>query len=315
MKLERKMKRQFKKFKIATKCYLMQNITDEEGTYMQAYWKLNGPDKKLNQFLKKKLREDTTWLIYNVEPIEVDVKWEDDSEIPERPPAWYIPGRDYSLEEQYPLLAWSILKVPQGKSKILILGGCSGREALLMKTFDPQRKIISIDINQEDLKYAKKSGISVCNMRIENLGFPDNSFDCVYSNNVMEHVYNDPNIIFQEIRRVLRKDGLHIFLIPLDANYSNPYHRVYEKVIKTEKNHLSDKDIRIINPGHPWKTDLYDIQKRLQETGFKQVEFIFLNPKKSIIKTCQTLLRRVYRFLKRWKVRKRGSIPVLVVAK
>lgn len=308
------MKKRFKKFKIATRYYLMQNITDKEGTYIQAYWKLDGPDKKLNQFLKKKLRKDTTWLIYNIKPVEVDVKWEDDSEIPKRPSTWYIPGRDYSLEEQYPLLAWSIMTVPKDKSKILILGGGPGREALLMKIFEPQRKIISVDINPEDLKYAKKAGINVCNMRMENLAFPDNSFDCVYSNNVYEHIYNNPNIIFKEIRRVLRLGGSHIFLIPLDANPSNPYYRLLEKVIKTKKDQFSEKDMRTIDPGHPWKTDLYDIQIRLNQTGFKEVQFIFFRPNFHLVNLLRTRVMRTYRFLKRFKTSRRRSNQVLVIA-
>lgn len=250
------------KVKIATKCYLMQNVTDKEGSYMQRYWKLNGPDEKFNQSLRKKLRERNTWLIYNVEPVKVDVKWEDDTEIPRRPPAWYIPGRDYSLDEQYPLLAWSIMKVPKGKSNILCLGGGSGREALLMEIFESQRKIISIDINKEDLKHAKEATINVCSMRIENLGFSDNSFDCVYSNNVMEHVYNDPDIVFRGIRRVLRRAGLYVCLIPLEANFSNPYHRVLEKVIRARKKPAVPSGYA----GYGRRASLEDGSLRYQET-------------------------------------------------
>jgi SAM-dependent methyltransferase len=52
------------------------------------------------------------------------------------------------------------------------------------------------------------------NEDIENLTFPDESFDLVITQDVMEHVF-EPAKTFAEIRRVLKYGGAHIFSVPL----------------------------------------------------------------------------------------------------
>jgi SAM-dependent methyltransferase len=49
---------------------------------------------------------------------------------------------------------------------------------------------------------------------IEALTFADGTFDLVLTSEVFEHVAN-PWIGFSEIRRVLRRDGRHIFTVPV----------------------------------------------------------------------------------------------------
>lgn len=48
---------------------------------------------------------------------------------------------------------------------------------------------------------------------LENLSFPENWFDLVITQDVMEHVRN-PDRAFGEIHRVLKPDGWHIFTVP-----------------------------------------------------------------------------------------------------
>jgi SAM-dependent methyltransferase len=52
------------------------------------------------------------------------------------------------------------------------------------------------------------------NENLEEMTFPDNSFDLVITQDVMEHVYN-PEAAFKEIARTLKKGGAHIFTIPV----------------------------------------------------------------------------------------------------
>ncbi|WP_137819729.1 class I SAM-dependent methyltransferase [Pseudomonas sp. 2FG] len=49
---------------------------------------------------------------------------------------------------------------------------------------------------------------------LENLTFPDNSFDLFITQDVMEHIF-DPEKAFKEIARVLKPGGAHIFTAPL----------------------------------------------------------------------------------------------------
>jgi SAM-dependent methyltransferase len=52
------------------------------------------------------------------------------------------------------------------------------------------------------------------NENLENLTFPEQSFDIIVSQDVMEHIYN-PDKAFREIARTLRPGGAHIFSVPL----------------------------------------------------------------------------------------------------
>lgn len=57
-----------------------------------------------------------------------------------------------------------------------------------------------------------KSGFRCENL--ENLTFPDNSFDIFITQDVMEHIFNTEKA-FKEIARVLKPGGAHIFTVPL----------------------------------------------------------------------------------------------------
>jgi SAM-dependent methyltransferase len=52
------------------------------------------------------------------------------------------------------------------------------------------------------------------NEDLENQTFPDNSFDIIVTQDVMEHIYN-PEKAFSEIARTLKKGGSHIFTVPI----------------------------------------------------------------------------------------------------
>lgn len=53
----------------------------------------------------------------------------------------------------------------------------------------------------------------VRNEDLENLSFLDNSFDLVITSDIFEHI-RKPDIAFQDIFRVLKPNGVHIFSIP-----------------------------------------------------------------------------------------------------
>lgn len=52
------------------------------------------------------------------------------------------------------------------------------------------------------------------NEDLENMTFPDDYFDLIITQDVMEHLY-DPEKAFSEIARTLKKGGAHIFTVPL----------------------------------------------------------------------------------------------------
>jgi len=75
---------------------------------------------------------------------------------------------------------------------------------------------------------------------LEDLSFPDNSFDIFITQDVMEHIFN-PEKAFEEIARVLKPGGAHIFTVPL----VNKQQRSQCRATKDEKgkiNYLHDPE-------------------------------------------------------------------------
>lgn len=89
--------------------------------------------------------------------------------------------------------------------KILEIGGKDGHLARILTSwgFD----VISIDINPS-LTY-----FDVKRMNATKLEFKPETFDLVFSSHVIAHI-KDKNILFKEINRVLKEDGLVIHIVP-----------------------------------------------------------------------------------------------------
>ena len=73
---------------------------------------------------------------------------------------------------------------------------------------DPQPMVAGVNTDIiEDKNFKILKGVG------ENLPFQDRYFDVVFSNHVLEHV-EDTSMVLQEIRRVLKKDGILILGVP-----------------------------------------------------------------------------------------------------
>lgn len=84
-------------------------------------------------------------------------------------------------------------------------------------------KVLSISNSQELFKNFKKVEIFDANFPEYNwldLPFPDESFDCVISDMVLEHVEGNPQKVFNESYRLLKKGG---YLI-VSSNFAYPLH-------------------------------------------------------------------------------------------
>ena len=61
------------------------------------------------------------------------------------------------------------------------------------------------------------SPIADLKLDVTNIELPDNQYDVVICNHVLEHV-NDVNKAFSEIRRILKPGGWAILLVPINPN-------------------------------------------------------------------------------------------------
>ena len=104
-----------------------------------------------------------------------------------------------------------------GKSKLnkILEVGCGQGFVSYCLSRDNRNKVIGIDISKEDLEIAQKRypQVDFRYTNAEHLPFNDETFDQIYSFDVLEHVHNLHKVL-EEIVRVLKKDGKIILNVP-----------------------------------------------------------------------------------------------------
>lgn len=130
------------------------------------------------------------------------------------------------------------LDIVEGKSVLDIASGEGYGSAILSRTAN---SVIGIDIDMEvvkiaENKYKDKSNLKFLVGQCDSIPLPDKSIDVVVSFETIEH-HDKHEEMMQEIKRVLRKNGLLVISSPNRlvysdmANYNNPFHvkELYEE--------------------------------------------------------------------------------------
>jgi len=86
----------------------------------------------------------------------------------------------------------------------------------------------------DDIPNGDRNNDGILCENLQNLSFPDETFDLVITQDVLEHVGN-PEIAFSEINRVLKHGGYHIFTIPYHEGKPTLRRVVVEKKEKIYK--------------------------------------------------------------------------------
>jgi len=174
-------------------------------------------------------------------------------------------------------------KISLDRTKILDLG--CGTGYWTKKLNDKIAKTIGIDVSGEFIQKAKEnySNLEFYKMDFHKLDFLDNSFDCIYADNVLEHSPY-PNKVFREIYRVLSDKGFFIALIPTDAR--NPQ--------------FSGLD-------HAWKTDKDEVQTRLKEIGFQHINIEEIDVVKKFKMSPYPASNNIMLVVTAWKQKERFS--------
>ena len=176
----------------------------------------------------------------------------------------------YSLERHR--LLWLYLKNETSffKAKLKVLHFAP--ESALMNKF---KKLKNLSYDTVDLN----SPIADIKADICDLPFLDNSYDFILCNHVLEHVIDDDKAM-RELHRVLKKNGLGIFQVPIDYNRDTTFED-FSVTNKKERNKLFGQydHVRI------YGLDFFD---RLQKAGFsvERCEYTSKLPKEDIIKFC-----------------------------
>jgi SAM-dependent methyltransferase len=105
-----------------------------------------------------------------------------------------------------------VARILRPGQRILELGAGTGRQAMYLAERGFQVDAVEIP----DSNYVNDRLFPITDYDGQHLPFPDDTFDVVYSSNVLEHV-RDLEILYAEIRRTLRPGGTCLHILPTHA--------------------------------------------------------------------------------------------------
>lgn len=97
--------------------------------------------------------------------------------------------------------------------KILDIGCGVGVFLKEFEKYTKKENIFGIEVDEEKVEIAKKSGFNVIQSPAENMPFKDNFFDILWCHEVIEHVDDDKKTV-EECVRVLKNQGKFILFAP-----------------------------------------------------------------------------------------------------
>ena len=129
--------------------------------------------------------------------------------------------------------------------------------------YDLFTKQSNIDYYPGDIEptlYQFYRNTKINNVDITNISFPDNYFDVILCNHVLEHIIKDKEAM-AELFRVLKKDGWGIFQVPIDFNREETYED-FSKITPEERYKAFGQVDHVRWYGN-------DYPKRLSQAGFE----------------------------------------------
>ena len=150
--------------------------------------------------------------------------------------------------------------------KLLDIGCGEGLLAILAK--GKYREFFGIDISQTALEMAKSRGIQTfcANIDAEPLPFPDDSFDCVVSLDVIEHVFA-PLHLLSESKRVLVTGGNLIISTPNIRHWTH-----LRRLVVRGRFPKTSSDTQGFDGGHLHYFTYADVMELLRICGFTRLE-------------------------------------------
>ncbi len=139
------------------------------------------------------------------------------------PPDWYFSSMKRNPFQKF----WHLSRfhevekfIEPTSGKILDIGSADGVFTKVILDKSEAKEIIGIDVLKTSVEWANRHWAKYKKLKFKlgdahNLNFKANTFDAVFALEVMEHVF-EPQKVFKEIKRVLKKNGYVIILVPSD---------------------------------------------------------------------------------------------------
>lgn len=134
------------------------------------------------------------------------------------------------------------------RAKFLDLGCDDGRLTLKLAARIGAKDIYGVEIVKERIKKAEARGVKVKNFNLNGeFDFPDNFFDVIHANQVIEHIHNSDNFI-SEIRRVLKPGGYTVISTENASSWCN----IFASVMGWQIFSFTNFSARKSGLGNPW---------------------------------------------------------------
>lgn len=155
---------------------------------------------------------------------------------------WHLRNRNSDRIERFnKLQKYSSLKI----GNFLDIG--CGEGYSLLEAYKRGWESFGIDIFDNRIKEIKDTSIHFMKSDLFNASFPDNYFDIIYLDSVLEHLTNPLEYLI-EIKRILKKGGLLYIGVPNEDSLLNEMRKIYFRI--TGKSDISEKIIPFKTPFH-----------------------------------------------------------------
>ena len=102
-----------------------------------------------------------------------------------------------------------------GKGKKVLDIGCG--EGYVSSVLVRDNEVFGLDIAESAIGEAREKGIKASLSNLENIPYPEKSFDVVLALDILEHLF-DPVSVLRDANRVLKDDGFLLVSVPNAAN-------------------------------------------------------------------------------------------------
>lgn len=157
-------------------------------------------------------------------------------------------------------------KFSQKKGRLLDVG--CGEGLFLELARKDAWDVTGTEVSSFAVQYGKdRLGLDVFQGELTDVGFKDKSFDAITMWHVLEHAAN-PIVVLNEIRRIIREDGVFILAVP---NFNNIISQWAYRLVKGKRMHLFSPQDREL---HLYHFTPATIRLSLEKAGFRVIKII-----------------------------------------
>lgn len=170
--------------------------------------------------------------------------------------------------------AWRVQAISVHAQSVLCVGSGAGHELAFVRARLPQARIVVMDYVSKvipGLLQAVGAEFRQCDFA-QALRDLDESFDVVFSNHTLEHMY-DPCEVLGLLHKGLNAGGMLVSGLPMDADQAAPLSQEILQLAK-QAQRLNIIDMGVLDAGHPWKTNPSDIVGVFHSARFEGVRVL-----------------------------------------